>query len=703
MKTNPLGDIRAENDHEMIDRVYYETPDYRSLIEEHTRRIVVGRRGTGKSAMFYKLQRHWDSDPRTLIIPLTPSVTAVIGLRPLVSMFGMKFSYLRAACNLSWQYAILQEILSELANHYKVQSEPDLRNLPELTRAWRRGGNSITERLFYALDTKIDKEMPMERRVATLAQSLGIDELAELAELAVKLSRHSLRIIADRLDEGYEPDITGVAILSGLVDAFDKLSSMLPNAATTLFLRDNIFRAIQIHDPDYSRNVEGDVLRLHWDEYHLFNMICNRLRAILNIDQEQNLKVWNKATERDLQGREGFRKCLRLTLYRPRDLVGLLNSAFNHARSHNRVQIVNEDIEASARQISSSRFDDLKKEYREVVPGIDRLLSAFASGKPVYTLREIEEIHDRLAASASLHPAEGQTLAIIDSKDIVQTLFSLGFLGVWKPTDSSYVFSHDGKEPDFSVDDSTKLLVHPCYWIGLNLREEHLTPDEAEEIHDDYDIEVSSETPAIRNRKLGQFINELNSIGEGEVDAGRFEDWCLRAVEIVFATGVVNLELHPNRHSTQRRDIVGRNTGKVDTWQRILNDYGTRQVIFEVKNYSTDLGPDEFRQMLSYLSGEYGKLGFIINRSKDANLEKDRELRWVREVYHEHERRVIVKLPAATLVSWLSKLRNPQKHDAPVKGLDSLLDTYERLYLRLGSTGKRGKKPAQQGHGSLKQ
>src|SRR6266403_758675 len=72
MKTNPLGDIRAENDHEMLDKVFYETPDYLSILEEHKRRIVVGRRGTGKSAMFYKLQSHWHAEPKTVQIELTP-------------------------------------------------------------------------------------------------------------------------------------------------------------------------------------------------------------------------------------------------------------------------------------------------------------------------------------------------------------------------------------------------------------------------------------------------------------------------------------------------------------------------------------------------------------------------------------------------------------------------------------------------------
>ncbi len=108
MKTNPLGDIRAENDHEMLDRVFYETPDYRSILEEHKRRIVVGRRGTGKSAMFYKLQAHWSAEPRTLRIELTPIETDVIGLRPIIALFGTKPSYLRAACKLAWRYGRLE-------------------------------------------------------------------------------------------------------------------------------------------------------------------------------------------------------------------------------------------------------------------------------------------------------------------------------------------------------------------------------------------------------------------------------------------------------------------------------------------------------------------------------------------------------------------------------------------------------------------
>jgi hypothetical protein len=203
---------------------------------------------------------------------------------------------------------------------------------------------------------------------------------------------------------------------------------------------------------------------------------------------------------------------------------------------------------------------------------------------------------------------------------------------------------------------------------------------------------VRSETPEIRKRKLRELITQLHTLKEGEEDAGKFEQWCLSAVQIVFATGIVNAQLHPNKNLTQRRDVVGRNTGHTDAWRRILDDYGSRQVIFEVKNYSSDLGPGEYRQMLSYLSGEHGRIGFIINRSKHPNLEKGRELQWVREIYHEHERRVVLKLPALLIANWLSKLETPQKHDVADRGLGSLLDIYERMYVRLGGPMPRAQK-----------
>ena len=127
----------------------------------------------------------------------------------------------------------------------------------------------------------------------------------------------------------------------------------------------------------------------------------------------------------------------------------------------------------------------------------------------------------------------------------------------------------------------------------------------------------------------------------------------------------------------QRRDIVATNQGIRGFWKRIRDDYETRQVIFEVKNFE-EIGIEEYRQMNGYLAREYGRLGFIICRDKQAGLVKGRELEAFREFYLQGK--VIVKITASTLTSILSKLRSPAKIDAGDLALDKQLDTHICLY-----------------------
>ena len=66
-----------------------------------------------------------------------------------------------------------------------------------------------------------------------------------------------------------------------------------------------------------------------------------------------------------------------------------------------------------------------------------------------------------------------------------------------------------------------------------------------------------------------------------------------------------------------------------------MEDYKTRQVIFDVKNFE-DLGPSKYRQLQSYLTGPYGKLGFLINREDSELLISGKDLDWTKEIYQSH-------------------------------------------------------------------
>jgi hypothetical protein len=107
--------------------------------------------------------------------------------------------------------------------------------------------------------------------------------------------------------------------------------------------------------------------------------------------------------------------------------------------------------------------------------------------------------------------------------------------------------------------------------------------------------------------------------------------------------------------------------------------YGVEQALFEMKNYDA-LGPTEFRQMLSYLTGDYGKAGFFLTRSPDVTIYKGAELVWIRELYDKHKV-LAVKLSANWLAGLLERAAEPGKFDIVEDQLGKLIDNYLRLYV----------------------
>lgn len=605
----------------------------------------------------------------------------MIALRGVLVPFGSRFTMIRAASKLMWRYALVLETAAAIRSHFKFAEGEDSAFLVENLKQWRSMQESVPIALRVSLSNLLTDTTNPERLVGFLADCLHLNQLEKALGEALRLTRQTVYLLFDRLDEGYEPDDIGVGIIDGLVHAAVDFNSRYSSAKCLLFLRDNIFRAVAQKDPDYSRNVEGQVLRLHWDEYHLLNLITNRIRKAFSIETENSHKVWDQCTSRDLQTSDGFRRCLRLTLFRPRDLLLLLNDGFYRAFKHNRREISNDDIESVAKELSNNRLVDLIKEYEAMFPGLENFCKAFANLRPELTTAEVCSIIERILLAEDKAPAVAQHLAILNSpEEIIRSLHSVGFLGLENHQTGSFTFCHDGKEPHNELGHSGKLLVHPCYWIALNLTSSVFSAEEVAEIYDDYDIKLMSETPELRSRKIGQFIGQLSRIQEGDPGASAFEEWCREAIAIAFAPGLRNIQLKPNGSNTQRRDIVARNQEGSPAWKRIFSDYQSRLIVFEVKNYR-ELGDSEYRQMNSYLCREYGRAGFLITRGESENLEKEKELRWAREMYNGHSK-TIVKLTGKWLCNQLSKLRSPQKHDPADNALNGLLDRYVNMYFQ---------------------
>jgi hypothetical protein len=687
LRTNLLGDHKAEDDKNLLEN-FVETPEYRSIIESKDSCVVVGRRGTGKSAIFIKLQNQWlQGGKQNHIVAIAPEDNQTIYFRSLCKEFITTYNFIRPVSRYLWKYGILLELLTKISHDYKskslIESDPALH---EHLKKWKSTDSPFLLKIT-AIAKPLLKNKDIEEIIGELPSLLEIRMLEnKISHIFSQVKNNSL-VLIDKLDEGYENDLAGAAIISGIIACVSEFNKQYENLRIVVFLRDNILRSLKLYDPDYTRNIEGEVLTLHWDTYRLLNLSSKRLKTTFNLNVEKDQRIWDRCTantggDNEIQGIDGFKKCLQFTLYRPRDLLSLLNKAFYFARTENRDVITYADIERTANEISKNRFDDLIKEYRQIFPSIPYATSIFSQGNPEMTYGEAIQLLD--SVNSNNDGAALEEIKIIQSDGIVRSLYSVGFLGVHDEHSNTFIFCHDGKAPNRDFQPDEKILIHPCYWIALNLSKSALKSEEMEQINDEYEIKVESISPELRNQKIGALISEVSSISLGNSDSRSFEEWVFKSIQIVFARHLSNIEKHPNGNSTQRRDVIGTNTLSSKLWQSISHHYQVRQVIFEVKNYQ-NIGRDEYRQMNSYLHNSYGKLGFIVTRDDEPDLKKGGELDWVRETYTSHGK-LIIRLSYKFLIKMLSKLRNPEKHDVVDDALGNILDKYERTYLSLPST-----------------
>lgn len=485
----------------------------------------------------------------------------------------------------------------------------------------------------------------------------------------------------DSLDEGWEPDALSTAILGGLAQCAAEILESETKVHLVLFVRDNMFRSLCYFDGDSSRHIEGNALRLSWDEESLLHLVTNRLRVSLGLQSvESHVRVWNRFAASDLKNKDGFRKCLNFTLYRPRDIIVLLNTTFAHVARSNRSNLIADDIEYSSKQVSKNRLDDLKKEYAKVFPGLTSMTSVFNNQPATQTYAKVVSLLEEEILGNSYDTANASDYAIIESgKEAFFALYSIGFLGLADSASHALHFCHDGSSANIdAVQSNQSSCVHPCYWKSLNIQTETLEGDVLIEVYDDNPPD-SQNISDLRTKRIGQIISKLPNLTEGSQDAGKFEDWVLQAVKVLFAGELVNPELKANKDSIQRRDIIATNSASSGFWKRVLDDYKSRQIVIEVKNFK-ELTIDVFRQALSYSGDHYGKFIIVVYRDDQEGL-SNKQRGWVKEFWDKGV--LVFLLPVGILSRCMKKLRNRARFDYTENQLSKRLDVFERSYLSL--------------------
>ena len=321
------------------------------------------------------------------------------------------------------------------------------------------------------------------------------------------------------------------------------------------------------------------------------------------------------------------------------------------------------------------------KEYGELLPLLEIYLEVWKDGAAIRKAEEIvAEVKNRVENVESGSLAK-QEWSILSGKvtSVLKQQYEVGLVGIQDERSNVFVFCQDGQAQIREIRTEDTIMVHPAYWAELNANSTELDQAEAEQIHDEYDIQRHSETPALRQRQLRETREELNKVPKGQEGAGEFEQWCAKVVKICFAKSLENVEWKPRNVGARQPDIIARNQALSPFWKRVLEDYGGRQIVFEVKNYEEYSG-STIQQINSYLTHGYGRLAILITRGGSDDLHRGGEVEQARTLWAE-DKKVVLRVSTNRLLKLLSWLEQVQRHDKVDNFLEKLLDTYERTYI----------------------
>ena len=146
---NVLGNDRAEADAAMLSCAFVETPEYFSLTGSRDHHIVVGRRGTGKSALFIKLSDLWSQDKNVLLLRIEPTEEEIDGRRRCALSLANSYLQIRGFCKIAWKTLIFLEILRQIRGHYRfARMRSELTDQMKECERWERlPGRSNCDRL----------------------------------------------------------------------------------------------------------------------------------------------------------------------------------------------------------------------------------------------------------------------------------------------------------------------------------------------------------------------------------------------------------------------------------------------------------------------------------------------------------------------------------------------------------------------------
>lgn len=374
-----LGRLDAESDTKLAD-YFVETGASRSIARG--KQLVLGRKGTGKTALFVHLKDKLASQSTVVDLDLNEYLFSTH--RALRESGVSESSSYTSAWKLLIYTAALGSVSDVLTTGEKSQFA---RIVNDLQLADNRGRFAkIADWLRRVKHVELPNiggfgslgSFELEDTTNTFLGAEFIDSVIELEQLALAvMEREPIVVLIDQIDEVWDGSEESKNFIVGALKAM-RFINLRPSAGDSanviVFLRTDLWDQVVFNDRN---KISQDIEHLNWDDEALIEVVEARIASSPGWEGRSWFDVFFAGEMRQRASSKTY--VLKRTMGRPRDIVAYTTFALEEAVRQEHNQILAEDIYASEARYSSHIVDELKDEMASALSQLPRALAIFKS------------------------------------------------------------------------------------------------------------------------------------------------------------------------------------------------------------------------------------------------------------------------------------------------------------------------------------
>lgn len=479
LETLTCGDPVAENEATTLADHFLETDAFQRTLSGEAN-VLVGRKGSGKTAVFLQVRDISRANKENIVIDLIPDGYQLIKMKEFI-LDRLSLGTRKEVIAAFWEYVLWLEIAYKLLEKDELRALRDPRLLPgyqKLKVLFERrvdtGSGDFSERLKRLSQNVVDRfrgsaivddELHQLDSSKVLEAIYGQD-VRTLREAVLEYLRLKgfVLFLFDNLDRFWTPggftDDDGMIVV-GLTESMQEISRKFRRKNLDfrwgIFVRSDVYEFLIRGMADYGKLA---VQSLEWSDRSLLKQLFEqRLRSSAIDIKEDWPSIWSRASVATVAGRPVLDFLIDGSLMRPRYLIRLFETARRRAITFSRGKIAEEDYLIALRELGWQVLEDLDREIADLVPKGSELLY------------EIVQQRENLTASKLRYIASKELKETGSVEKLIDVMLWNGSLGVMEAGSARYIFDVGYKRQYlarlFRGDNDVSLSLHPTLVAAL--------------------------------------------------------------------------------------------------------------------------------------------------------------------------------------------------------------------------------------------